>query len=80
LVWAQDDPERTASLAEEGLALSRSLGYRKGVGRLVHCLGHAANICGSFVTAKRFYREALSVYEDRGDRYWIAARSMTWHT
>jgi predicted ATPase len=59
VVWAQDDPERTASLAEEGLALSRSLGYRKGVGRLVHCLGHAAIIRGAFERAKRFYREAL---------------------
>jgi tetratricopeptide (TPR) repeat protein len=65
--------ENAQSLAEEGLALSRSLGYRKGVGKLVLCLGNAAVIRGAFVRAERFYREALSVFEDRGDRYWIAA-------
>ena len=64
---AQDDWRRAGALAEEGLALYRELGDRRGTAILLRDLGSASVRRGDYPATKSFYEESLSICRDLDD-------------
>jgi predicted ATPase len=68
----QDDWKRAQEFAEEGLALYRGLGDRRGTAILLRDLGAAAVRRGDYAAAKRFYEESASIFRELDERRLLA--------
>ena len=82
LAFMQGDPDavRTAGpLAEEGLALSRQLGYTEGMARAIHVQVAVEHFQGSFERAAALLDDNLPIFEAEGSKpvrlLWLYARS-----
>ncbi len=72
LAWRQGDDARAAALGEEGLALSRQMGYKLGIGHSLHTLAVVARRRGDDVRAAALGEESLAVVRDIGYKWGIA--------
>ena len=68
----QEDQRRAEELAEEGLALYRELGDRRGTAVLLRNLGAAAVKRGDYAATRRFHEECVSICRELGDRRLLA--------
>jgi predicted ATPase/DNA-binding XRE family transcriptional regulator len=72
LAHAQGDIARAATLAEDGLQLSRQLGDKQVVAGALITLGHAALVWGDGQRADLYCQEALALAQEMGDIWGIA--------
>jgi len=64
----QNDLSAASSLLKEGLALSRELGYKRGVGYALNYLANVDDDLGNFADARRLYEESLDIFRELGDK------------
>ncbi len=72
LAFFQSDFPRSFTLAEEGLALSRGMGDKKGMIDALITLGNIALVKGSYERAKASFAEGLSLAQELSDKGEIA--------
>src|SRR5205823_5863978 len=72
LAFNQSDYEQGEMLAQEGLALFRGLGDRRGIALSLNRLGVAAWRRGNFRSARLLLEEDLTLFREMGDRDRVA--------
>jgi predicted ATPase/DNA-binding XRE family transcriptional regulator/Tfp pilus assembly protein PilF len=72
LAARQGDYVRALALYEQGLAIYRALGDKRGMARALVRLGAAANEQGDFDKADLYYRESLDLFRATDDKVSIA--------
>jgi len=70
--WQGDYPAARAQ-HEEGLAIWRQLGDRRGIGISLNNLGMVARSQGDYASARALYDESLAIKRELGDRWGVAA-------
>jgi hypothetical protein len=73
LFVSQGDPARVHALLEEGLALSRELGYKEGIADSLLLLARVAESLGDYAAARVLYEESLAIGRVVGDNRHIAS-------
>jgi predicted ATPase/serine/threonine protein kinase/DNA-binding CsgD family transcriptional regulator len=68
LFFSQGDPARVRTLLEEGLVLSRELGYKANIAWSFALLGRLALSEGDAALARSLVEESLELYRELGDR------------
>jgi len=66
------NPDTAMYYANQCLALSEQIGYKKGIGRAYHSMGVIHFNKSDYVSALDFYKESLKNVEESGDKYGIA--------
>lgn len=61
------EPEVAISMAEEGLALFRTLNHKPGIAQGLNIIGEIARVSGDDELAKRVYEECLAVCQETGE-------------
>ena len=67
VVWTQGDLRQAAVMAEEGLALFRELGDKRGIAWSLGLLGLTEKFAGNYDRAARLFEESENLYRDMGD-------------
>jgi tetratricopeptide (TPR) repeat protein len=73
LAWLQNDYNAARALGEEGLAINREFGNKRGIAMSLNRLGHVASDTGSATT---LYKQSLAIFRELGDRWGIALTLM----
>jgi len=73
--WQGDYPSARAQ-HEEGLAIWRQLGDRRGIGLSLNNLGMLARIQGDYAAARALYEECQVIYRELGDRWGMGSSLM----
>jgi DNA-binding SARP family transcriptional activator/predicted ATPase len=60
-------PEDGRALAEEALAISRTIGYLFGIGESLKRLAGSAFVSGDYMTAIRYFKEGLTIFKQLGN-------------
>jgi tetratricopeptide (TPR) repeat protein len=68
VAWAQGDYGMARTAYEEGLAISREMGYRWEAGWALQGLGNVASSQGEYGTARAFFEESLAVRREIGEK------------
>ncbi|MEW9527802.1 BTAD domain-containing putative transcriptional regulator [Microbispora sp. NPDC049125] len=71
--FEEDAPGPACDLFEQALLLSREVGYRDAVPRILTHLGRSRRLLGHIEVALACFREALTVGRELGDESWEAA-------
>ncbi len=71
-LWYCGESDRAYARGEECLALSHTLGDRRGEANALTVLGLAASDRGRFVAARSFHERALTIARERGDQFTVA--------
>lgn len=73
LAFRQSDYAEAWALLEQGLALCRELGDKRGIGFSLNSLGHMSLYQGDYATARELFTESLALFRELGDKPDIAA-------
>ena len=72
LAWKQGDYPAAQALYEQGLAIRRELGDRRGVGAVLNNQGLLAYEQGNYAAARVLHEESLAIDRELGDRWGVA--------
>lgn len=72
LAYSQGDFEMAKSLYQEGLALFRKLGDKRGIAASLYNLGAVAYVQGDSVARRTYYEEGLAIHRELGDKRSVA--------
>jgi signal transduction histidine kinase len=62
------DPDTAKVYAEQCMALSEQLGYKKGMGNAYNSMGVIHGMKGDYMPSLEFIKKALKIWEDMGDK------------
>jgi two-component system, NtrC family, sensor kinase len=70
--YMSNNPDKAMDYAEQTLALSEQIGYKKGMGNAYNSMGSINCNKGDYLPALEFHKKALKIREEIGDKKGIA--------
>ncbi len=65
--------EKSIGYANQSLAISEQIDYKKGIGKAYSSIGYNEGRNGNYVSALEFHQKAFKVFKEMNDQKWIAA-------
>ncbi len=66
------NPNMAQDYCDQSMAVSKQIGYKKGIGRAYYNMGVILNINGDYLPSLEFYNKALKIGQETGDKKNIA--------
>jgi adenylate cyclase len=73
VAYSTSDPQKSLEYANQSLALSTQIGYKKGMANAYNSLGNISTQQGDYLIALEWHKKALKIREEINDRIGIAA-------